>query len=441
MSDKLTEEKDQITAEANEAFDSEDMAGALLDELSDETDSELAVEPGTEADDADLGAELADDDDAPAKATGAGPDRGDGRDAGGRFASKEEQDAADKAASDAKQAGKTPAEQQAAATKAAGDAKAAATSAAPAGEAAKAPEWKPMQIRDGKVLLPVEEAKVIEQGDHMIIAVPKKDFNQFQHRISRGISAERQWREIHKTRQELDFEKAAPKPRSDAEIEADLFMKALGEQINELFTPEQLDNLKLRVQIAQRDEKDTFAKTETARRAEVDSGDAWTKSQVETLTNEAFDLMENHPELKGMTPEQLESALREVAMEVRDKLVFKENGETFANTELLFKLLKREFLSSGRPAPAAAGTPETPKKTTDAERFNGAQDTAAKPATTSLKAGRKPSAPAPSRPSRERVLAAAQRDERQDAEDALRKTKRRMMSSATLDWDDEDDTT
>lgn len=459
MADKLKDERDEIAAEADEAFGAEDLGTALMNELSEESDSELAIEPGTEADDAELGDGLSGDDDEvvedgapPAEgeekpAAAEGVDRGDGRDTKGKFASKVEQDAADRATADAKAAGKSEADQRAAATAAA----AAVKPAAAADDAAKAPAWEPLQIKSNRALFPIEEAKVTKQGGHVLIAVPEKDYNKFQHRIGRGIAAEQQVREMGQMRRELEFERTAPKPRSDAEVEAAIVLDAITPHLGKLHVLDEAtgeyvpfldakthENLKLKVEIAQSKEKADFAKAETERRSAATSGEEWTKTQIETLTDQAFELVENHPDLKGMTPDQIRTALEDLAMPVRDKIVFRENGETFANTEYLFKLLKREMLSSGRAAPAPAGQPAAPKKTTDAERFNSGQDTAAKPATTSLKAKRPPTAPV-RRPTRETVPASQQRDERQEAEDAQRRARRKMMSSSTLDWDDDDE--
>lgn len=358
---------------------------------------------------------------------GKGVDRGDGRDVEGRFATKAEQDAADAA----KAAGKSPAEQ-----------KAAADAAKPAAE--KPPAWEPLQIKTGRALFPIEDARITKVKDaagnsHVLISVPEKAYGQFAGRISRGIDAERQVREMGQMRRDLEFQKNAPRPKSDAEIEATMFMEALGDQVNELFTPEQLENLKLRVQIAQGAEKTNFAKAEETRRSEAESGEQWTRSQIDVLVNEAFDLVEAADAagadeavavLKGMTPEQIKETLDELALPMREKLVWKENGETFVNNEYLFRLLKRARASSGAAAPAPAGQTAAPAKaTTEGERFNKGQESAAAPRTTSLKERRGIPAPANRRPNREPVPSSKQRTDAQIAEDDYRKLQRKMSRS------------
>lgn len=457
--DLIAEEKDEIKDEANDAFSSEDMVDSLERELGDEIDDRLGDGEGASDDDDEI-TEGLNDDDQPAGETDAvddddaagepepGADRGDGRDTKGRFASKEEQDAADKASADAKKAGKTPEEQKAAGTAAA----AAAKPAAAEKPAAEQPKWEPFQVRADKAIHPMGAARTMRTKDaqgneHVVIAVPAKEYQQFEHRIGRGIAAERQWREITETRRELELQKTAPKPKTDAEIEASMFVEALSKMpgseegvslLDEIFSPEQLENLKLKVQLAQAKERTDFATSEAKRREDATAGETWQKEQTDTLVNEAFDLVESHPDLKGMSEDEVREILQELAMPVRDKLVFREDGQTYANTEYLFKLLKRGRVSPP-PAPAptnASAAPVVPEKKADpAERFNRGQESAAQPRSTSLKNNRTTRPQPNGRTPREATDPKDDRTPQQKAEDEMRKTRRSMMRTDTLDFD------
>lgn len=463
--DLIAEEKEQINEEADAAFGAEDMVSSLEAELAGDADDSLGND--RDEDDEAIGDGLVEavddgsDDEAAPAADGdrreegrAGPDRGDGRDDLGKFASKEAKDASEKATADAKRAGKSPAEQQAAGA-------AAAAAAKPAPAAAPEAKWEPLQIRADKAIHPIDEAKVqkvtdAKGGEHFVIAVPAKDYPRFQQRLGRGIAADRRWRELQEKEREIDFQRSAPKPRSDAEIEATMFIEALSKMqgteegsklLDEIFEPQELENLKLRVQIAQGKEKTDFATAEEKRRSDASAGDEWSRFQADTLVNEAFDLVEKYADetgkrpLEGMTPDEIRGILQDLAMPVIDKLVYRENGETFVNNEYLFKLLQRGRGAPRTPAPTPSDAPAVPdKKVAGAERFNKGQDSAAQPRSTSLRQNRGTRPQGNPRTSRDQDRRPQDdRTAQQIAEDQQRKARRKMMTSPSLDFDDEED--
>lgn len=442
--DPLVDEKDQIKAEADEAFDEGSMATDLMDEFhSEDTGLEgLAEEeeqlgeaideeegkPTAGAEEEVEGDEVEEEDKGEP-----GVDRGDGRDATGKFVSKEQQDASDKAAADAKAAGKTPDEQ-----KKAGDAAAAAAKPADAPK----PSWEPFQIKADKSILPIDEAKIskvkaADGSEYMLISVAAKDFGRFSQRIGRGHALERRQREIVQRERELEIERNGPKLESEAEIEAKVMMEAIKPHLAALFTDEQLENLDLKVKLAQRDARDSYETARSKARDDAAGAEEWQKTQAEALVDQAFELV-NHPELAGMTPEQIRDVLQDLDQSDRDKIIYRDGNEVYANTEYLFKQLRRG--KSAAPAPAAPGNPSAPAKPDAApdknDRFNRGQQSAASPRSTSLKNGRTNTPPADRRRPREMARTAPEVDERQAAEDEYRKTVRNMNRSSTLDFDD-----
>lgn len=434
---------DEIEEDVDGAFNDEELVDAI-DAAAEEADG---AEVELDDDDDEEVPGVTDDAALDERPTGAGPDRGDGRDDRGQFASKEAKDAHDQATAAAKQAGKSPAEQ-----KAAGNAAAAAAAKPAAAPAPKAepPKWEPFQVRADKSIVPIDEAKIAKVTDaqgntHVLIGIPEKDFPRFQQRIGRGIAGERRWRDLTERERELEFARKAPQPKSDAEIEAAIVMESVLPHLGRLmvddgegnmvpFLNEQsLEALKLKVELAQVKSKQEFAVSEAKRREELSAGDDWQRFQTKTLVDEAFDLAENHPELAGMKPEHIREVLQELALPVRDQLVYRENGEPFVNNEYLFKLLKRAYVApASSAAPAQPATPAPAAKPDNAERFNSQQDTAAKPQSTSLK-NQRGTRPLPERrPSRQPVRA-HQRTSAQQAEDDHRSELRRQLSSDSFD--------
>jgi hypothetical protein len=403
----------------------EGLAGAIEDRDSappdDDDEEEIPVDG--EGDDDDRG----DDDDA---------DGADGpqRDERGRFAPKAD-DKPD-AAAEAPRAGGSAAP-------------AAAAAAAPAADAAK---WETFAVRADKAILPIDEAQVTRANGHVLIAVKENDYNRFTQRIAKGVAAERVWRELHTAKQEVELERNAPRPLSDAEIEAKIIMDEVRPLLAELFDEGQLERLELKVKLAQREAKDTHVTDRTtyfntereklaAPEREREAAAADERTQLESIASELLSLQQQMPELAGMTKDQIERAFHALAhANYRRAAVWKDGDAWYANHDLM-----RETLKQHAAATATGGTPGATGHTataptggarTNAERFNTGVNSA--PRTTSLKANRdaRPRAQRPSRDSGRRRPAP---DAAMTAEDEYRRTTRKFMNSNSLEFEGDED--
>lgn len=439
--DPLIDEAEEIKSETDDAFGDNDLLAGVMDHL-DGGDGEEVLDNIVGDEKLDEGDEEEDDkgeaggepesEETDGAEPKAGVDRGDGRDEKGQFTPKQ-QEAADKATADAKAAGKTPAEQKVAAD-------AAAAAAKPAEPAKTA--WEPFGVRAAKAIVPIDEAKVAKVkdtagNDHFLIQVSAKDFPRFQARLGRAHIAEQKSREIAERERELEIERNGPKLQSDDEIEAKIMLEAVKPFLAEMFTPEQLETLELKVKLAKHDAKEAYETARSEARTQADSAAAWPKQQVEMMLDQAIELAESHPDLAGITADEIRDALKEFGMDIKDQIVFREEDGVYANTELLLKVLKRGRSSSPAPAAPKTGQPAAADQSTKDDRFNKAQGTAAQPQSTSLK-NRRTVSPPVRRPTRAPAPVAAI-DERQAAEDDYRRTVRAMNRSSTLDFDDTED--
>jgi hypothetical protein len=360
-----------------------------------------------------------------------GVDRGDGRDATGKFATKAEQDAADAAA---KSAAAAPAEQ---------------------------PSFQPFKIRADKEDVAIPEAQVTRANGYVMLAVPEKDFARFEARIGRGHVAEKVWQRLTARERELEAEKSAPPMKSNAEIESQMILDAIKQHIPDLLTPIEIENLELKIAKAQRDYKDEYGATrtkhfETATREHTPEQE----EQAEIIQGLAAHLLtfrdEFPTELGDLTTEELQDVFMEL-VPVQKAVFWKQDGELFANNQVIAKTLlavkaRRATNAAGtgalpgnRDTAAAAGTSTASTKAQRAaERHNRGVNSAAAPSTTSLKANRGKSN-ARSRDERNTRRDDSSRGRERvtspelDADEAWRRTQRKLMASPGLDFDDGSD--
>jgi hypothetical protein len=350
-----------------------------------------------------------------------------------------------------------------------GPAPAAGTAAAPAAAAAapEPPKWEKVQVKADKATFDIEEAQLTRANGHHLYAIKDADVPRFQQRLSKGIVAERMWRELNDSVKAIEAERAAPQPKSPEQIEAEVILATLKPRLAELYDdPKDIELLQLRIKEAQRDYQDKF-KTERiaydkkiadeaakATQPEVDQ-----KAQLEGLATTMFQLVDRHPELQGLTREQLQEVYNEL-VPIRKAAYWKEDGQWYADTQLIHSRIAAKKAGTSSQAAASSSAPSkeppaaaSPSAGTSAagaagkpdagERFNAAQDTAAKPRSTNLKLQRDAG-----RPSETSTTGAtrgngngrgSQKTPAQIAEDKARATARRYLSSDTLDFEEPDD--
>lgn len=376
----------------------------------------------------------------------AGADRGDGRDDKGKFAPKKDEAAAAKPSAGAP------------APKAADGTPAAAPAAAAPAAAAPAPKWEPLKIKADKLDVDIPEAQITRAAGHTIFSVKDADANRFMNRLSRGVVAEKVWHDITQMKRELEAERTAPPRKSETEIEAEHVLEILKPQLAELLSPEQLENLELKVALAKRDYAEKYA---TERKTHIDGAvnkvapeEQQQQEQEQTLKGLAAHLIafRDHEQLRDLTDDELRKAYQELAP--LQRAVYWKDGDKYVanNTYIAQRLLAikqgRSAAATGTGAPAKANTATADATPTDSaatvkgERFNAGVDSAAKPNTTSLKANRGKKG---KRSREERNTRNAERSRErqhvqsreQDAEDEWRKTTRDLMRSPTLDFPDD----
>lgn len=344
-----------------------------------------------------------------------------------------------------------------------------ATKDSAAGAAAEQ-TWEPFAVKVDRAQVPIEEAVISRSNGHTFIAVPDAKFNDFQRRIVRGYAAERAWRGIQEREQQLErereIERNRPKIRTDSEVEADLMLDVLKPHLGDILDEQQLENLQLKVAIAQRDEKAKLATYETESRTKASEAETTQRAQDEGIATTIVELVEDPKyaaQFAHLTDDDLRGLIRQL-QPVRNALYYRDGDGWVRNTQYMFDRLTE--LAAARKLGAAAsttttgargmtGTTATPSKdgttaatgtaTTRAERLNRAGETAARPTTTSVKAGRTATA---TRPSAQRSTTGTTRQpDKKDtrtpamkAEDRVRTSTRQFMSSDGLDFDlDEDD--
>lgn len=321
--------------------------------------------------------------------------------------------------------------------------------AAPAAAAA-APTWEPLTVTADKEKLPIGEAQVTRADGHVLIAVKEDEYNRFQQRMSKGVVAEKIWRQLHEDRQTLEAERAAPQPKSDSEIEAAIILEAVKPHLETLFDERDLEMLELKIENAKtaaaRSHGVEREKFFSDRRAEAEAAQQPGEDEqaLYGIRDEMMGAVTADSALQGMTETQVKNAFAELAR-VRRAVFWKEGTEWFSNRELIHDTLKRHMAIadappvSGPPASSAA-VPAASPATTQAERFNRGVDSGAKPRTTSLKAKRGTGRPRDERPSRNPTNGKrVQQTDEQANEDKWLASSRKFMSSPGLDFEDDDD--
>lgn len=409
-----------------------------------------------------------------------GVDRGDGRDAAGKFAKdKADREAAgkpaDKGAAKDGKPGETPADKV---VDKATD-KAADKPAAEEKPAAEAPKWEPLQVRSGKVVVPIEEAQVTKANGYTIFSVKDEQAPRFMDRLNRAhlfeqnrVAIEQRVQALAAGIKELETERAAPQAQTDAEIEAAIVLATVMPHLEEILTPEQFENMKLRVKLAQKDHRDSF----TTKRKEYFDGVAKKQedeaapqqdiaTQEKGIVDTLFGVFREHQaELTGLTEKELRQ-VHEDLTKIGRAVYWKEGGEWYHNTQLVFDHLKRQkdAMSSGGSSDAppakgntAAGTSDagtggsadakpdgkgTSDKPAKGDQFNRGVDSAAKPRSNSLKNGRERQRPRDERNTREPANASSRREKPAEmvAEDQYRKTTRAYLNSDSLDFEEDDE--
>lgn len=328
--------------------------------------------------------------------------------------------------------------------------------------AATQPTWEPLVVRVDKAMVPIDEAQVTRtkdaagQGYH-VITVKDEVFPQFHTRLARAHLFERNRQAIESDRntlaagiKELETLKAAPQPKSDSEIEAEMTLAAIKPLLDQILEPKDVELLEARIKLAQREHreqhtKDTESfftkKAEEAKAAEQPAADD--AFQYEGLSKEILDVLKNTPELADLTPDQLKAAYTDLTKIMR-AVFWKESDGWYANRELIVDTLRAKRANAAPPAEghtaastgtsaASQGSTQDPKATKDADRFNKGQATSAAPTTTSLKANR--DATANSRPRVERnTRKEPVKSAEMVAEDEWNADKKSFLRSNTLDW-------
>jgi hypothetical protein len=429
VDDTLTDDQPTADDAPMDAFGNEfeDAAASALDDSQDDV-----ADPGDDVVEGDL--EPLEDTDTP-ETPPIGVDRGDGRDATGKFATKAEQDAADAKA----------------------QAETTAPTAAPAAPVVEqaAPVFEPLVVRADKTLHPIDEAQVTRANGYHVITIKDEDAPRFMQRMSKGIVGEKIWRDLQTGIKELEQERAAPQAKTDSQIEAEIILATIKDRLGELLEPHEVRNLELEIKLAQRDYKDTYAQERTqffAAQAEKEqqaqAPEIEQRAQLEGIANALIDLRETQDDLRGLSDAQVEQAFNELKTIARAAYWKETDGKWYMDQRLMYDRLKAvqagTASSSAPPSNGQTATASRSPKPDAADRFNKAGNTAARPATpgtTSVKAGRGKTDPA-QRPSRSPTPTTTNRPAKtaaMQAEDRARAQQKKFMASDGLDFEDDDD--
>ncbi len=341
--------------------------------------------------------------------------------------------------------------------KPAADTKAADTKAA---DAPKADGWKPLAIKHGGKMAPVNDVQFSEVGEHLLVTVPKAKAGSLIGLMQRGMDHGNVRSQLARAERRIEAMKSAPKRLSDGEIEAKLTLELLKPHLPALLDETQMELLEAKVKNAIFEENARFEKENGDHQSKLDAP-SWEEEQTNGIEREMLGIRARFPELKGLSDDDLGAVYLESVRPVAASVYFKGTGDNanknFVNTQYLYDRLKARAewrARQGGPAPssdapkggttttAGGGTGAAPtasdKRTTEAERFNRGQD-AAKPQSTNLKERR--GRGRPDKASRRARAAAgrSQEEDRMDAEDALRKTQRAFMNSKSPGFDFDDD--
>lgn len=369
---------------------------------------------------------------------------------------------------------------------------------APPADDAQAPAaaWEPLVIGADKEQVAIEEAAVQKVAGHYMIAVPEAQFARFQQRLGRGVVAEKVWRHVEAERRELATQRETMEReaglKTEAEIEAEETLKLLPREVLKSILDERdLDLLDARVAarvakegVRKAPEKPAEGAPAAAPAKETVTAEAAPEPAAEApqLPDEdiqAFGLADEIKAIVGQFPDPAVRAqlralgidtLKEVyteLYEVRDQVVWKQDGEWYTNRDLIFEKLKARIPAtatapaSSTPAadtgsaPAAAATatgttadastpaPRQPAATANrAETFNRGVNSAARPTTTSVKARRAAAAARPAmagatRDAADRHRARSEAEIQAEADEEWESTKRGLLRSSSLDIDED----
>lgn len=322
--------------------------------------------------------------------------------------------------------------------------------------------WAPFSVTVDREAVPIADVAVSKANGHVIYAVPEAKAADFNRRIVRGIAAERYWRQLTDEKRTIEEERKAlaerPPVRTDSEVEADVLLEALKPHLATLFDETELENLNLKVKVAQGEEKGKLSEWETSR---VTAREAEGKER-EAVANELGDMVAGiiaddtgalRPEYKHLDDAAM-TELMPLVMKHANALVTKNPEGKYARQHELAEFVVAQFAAARKPAvaepPKADPTPakgttgkDTGKAGDRAERFNTGVTTAARPTSTNLKERRTREK---GRPATRRTTGESRgrkdRDRRtpeQREEDEFLKLKRSYTTSATLDMGGHDD--
>lgn len=352
----------------------------------------------------------------------------------------------------------------------------AAGGAAGAGGGAQ-PEWQPLSLTIDRKPFQIPEAAVqIRMGGdgrkYAFIAVPEDELPRFQQRIGRGVVAERisrdlnaRLREVEQIRTDLEERSQLPAPKTEAQIEAELYIEALKKKMVDdpetgrqvpvlatLFQPHELDNLELKLKLAVKEEGEKHARAEWERRSAREQAGTEAQVQEQGLAETVLDVADRFPEFQNLTEQQLREVYAELKPYAR-ALYWREGDQWFKNDEQVYAALRRKAASPARgaqggggasaPRPAAGKTGQPGQATAGQsrdDRFNAAQRKAAKPPTTAVSARRdavqRPGQQPATRQERRGKEGRRKGETREQYEERRhRKRTRKWMNSNTLDFE------
>lgn len=282
------------------------------------------------------------------------------------------------------------------------------------------PGWEPFKVTVDREAVAIPEAQIGKNAGHMIVAIPEAKWPDFQSRIVKGVAAERSWRQLRDGIKQLEDERKAqaerPAIRSDAEVEADVLLEVLKPHMKELLTDEQLENVAMRVKLAQGEEQKKLGTWETERTTKAQAAAKEHEAMIEQIAEAIIETVDTpegvrKPEFAHLTDDDLREAMGDMAKNARG--IVTKNGEKYERNTSLVQYVLSNVARAKIPAKekekvtaptdsataSSAATPATPAKAGTtvasadgasgrAEKFNKGVSTAAKPESTNLKARR-----------------------------------------------------
>ncbi|HXJ66596.1 MAG TPA: hypothetical protein VNN79_22790, partial [Actinomycetota bacterium] len=344
-----------------------------------------------------------------------------------------------------------------------------------------APKWEQLAVHaDGAVAvdnngrnafdgIQTQTVKGADGKGFTFFAVPTDRERDFRLRLSQSVSARRVYGQMVEAKRKYDAMASAPPRETDSQVDARIFLEHITPLLPQMVEAgiidqrdvdlwkAKADGEKLRVQNKYRADEE--------KRVSEASQPTWPERQVEGIALEVAAIIDRVPELQSLSQEDREAVFQE-CLQVANAVYFQDaadGNKPKVNQKFIFDRLSARYETaksrangngSGPTQRTAGGKTPTPsatgnggKKPADAaERFNnGVKDgqKATAPRTTNLKAGRGNAAGNQSPTRRNaptRVPAGKTEDDvKRDAEDHLRRTQRRFLSSGSLDLPPADD--